>query len=62
MESYTIELTGTFRKDLKVAKKRGHDMNELYAVVEMLRTDKPLPVRFHNHKLTSDYKDYWGVL
>ena len=59
MESYTIELTGTFRKDLKVAKKRGLDMNELYAVVEMLRTDKPLPVRFRNHKLTSDYKDYW---
>ena len=59
MESYTIELTGAFRKDLKVAKKRGLDMNELYAVVEMLRTDSPLPAHFHNHKLTSDYKDYW---
>lgn len=59
MGNYTIQLTGTFCKDLKLAKKRGLDMEELYSVVDMLRTDVPLPAKYRNHKLKSDYKDYW---
>lgn len=59
MAKYTIKPTGPFRKDLKLAKRRGLSLDDLYTVVEMLENDTPLPAQYHNHLLSGDYKGYW---
>lgn len=59
MAKYIIRLTGPFRKDLKLAKKRGLNLSDLYTVVGMLENDESLPANLHNHLLTGDYKGYW---
>ena len=59
MAKYEVQPTGQFKKDLKSAKKRGLDLNELFAVVEMLANDIELPEKHHNHLLHGDYNGYW---
>ena len=59
MAKYEIVPTGTFRRDLKLAKKRGLNLNDLYAVVEKLANDEPLDVKYHNHPLSGDYQGFW---
>ena len=59
MAKYEVQPTGQFKKDLKLAKKRGLDLNELFAVVEMLANDVELPEKHHNHLLHGDYNGYW---
>ena len=43
MVKYIVKPTGPFRKDLKLAKRRGLPLNDLFTVVEMLENDTPLP-------------------
>ena len=59
MAEYIIKPTGPFRKDLKLAKKRGLPLNDLYTVMDLLATGKPLPEKYRNHLLSGDYKGYW---
>ncbi len=59
MVKYIVKPTGPFRKDLKLAKRRGLPLNDLFTVVEMLENDTPLPANLHNHTLAGDYKGYW---
>lgn len=59
MAKYIVKPTGPFRKDLKLAKKRGLQLGDLYTVVGMLENGEPLPEKYHNHLLTGDYKGYW---
>ena len=48
MVKYIVKPTGPFRKDLKLAKRRGLPLNDLFTVVEMLENDTPLPANLHN--------------
>lgn len=59
MAKFIVKTTGQFGKDLKLAKKRGLDLNDLFAVVALLSEGKVLPPKYRNHRLTSDYKGYW---
>ena len=59
MAKYTIKSTGTFRKDLKLAKRRGLLLDDLYTVIGLLENDELLPSDLHNHQLSGDYKGYW---
>ena len=59
MAKYAVRVTDPFRKDLKLAKRRGLPLNDLYKVVGMLENDEPLPANLHNHLLSGDYKGYW---
>ena len=59
MAKYQIKPTNSFRKDLKLAKRRGLPLNALYEVVDKLENDKPLPVKNRNHLLHGDYVGYW---
>ena len=59
MKEYTIVPTGQFKKDLKLAKKRGLQLADLFAVIEKLAADEPLPEKCRNHLLHGDYKGYW---
>ena len=47
-----------FRKDLKLAKKRGLDLNLLKEVVDKLCAGEQLPPKNRNHKLSHEYKEF----
>ena len=54
-----IEFSGQFKRDYKLAVKRGCDPAKLEEVVGLLREEKPLPEKFRDHELTNsrNYKD-----
>lgn len=53
------EFTGQFKRDYKLAVKRGCDPEKLAKVVSLLCAEQPLPESYHDHALTNsrDYKD-----
>ena len=50
-----IVLANHFKKDLKMAKKRGYDLDLLNDVVEKLARQEPLPKKNRDHSLTGDF-------
>ena len=55
----SVEFTGQFKKDYKLALKRGFDKKELEIVIDMLRKEMILPEKYRDHLLTNSrsYKD-----
>ena len=53
---YGIVLTSVFKKDLKLAKKRGYDLSLLNNVVDTLAQGKPLAEKYKDHNLIGNYK------
>ena len=51
----TLQTTGKFRKDYKLAKKRGLPMQELENVLQMLLEECPLDAKHRDHALTGNY-------
>ena len=56
----TIEYQGQFKKDYKLAIKRGLDPRRLMEVVELLAHEQPLPPAYRDHPLR-DTREYKGV-
>lgn len=52
---YKIATTGKFKRDLKLAKKRGYNLSLLSVVVNMLVAGKPLPEKYKDHNLSGNY-------
>ena len=54
-----VEFTEQFKRDYKLAVKRGFDPKELEQVVSLLINEQPLPVKYRDHALTNsrDFKD-----
>ena len=54
-----IEFTGQFKKDYKLAIKRGCNPMELQKVIELLANEQPLPEKYRDHALINsrNYKD-----
>ena len=54
-----IEYQGQFKKDFKLAVKRGCDISELQKVISLLAEEQPLPEKYRDHALTNsgEYKD-----
>ena len=50
-----VVLSNRFKKDLKLAAKRGLDLAELETVVNRLAAQQPLPDKNRDHALTGDY-------
>ena len=48
-----------FKKDSKLAKKRGKDLKKLQKILDLLLKDEDLPVRCRPHKLSGNYDDLW---
>ena len=48
-----VEFTGQFKKDYKLAIKRGCDVKELEAVITLLVEEQPLPEKYKDHALTN---------
>lgn len=53
------EFTGQFKRDYKLAIKRGCDANKLQKVIELLCTEQPLPEKYRDHALVNsrEYND-----
>jgi len=52
----TVKYSNLFKKDFKLMKKRGLNINLLKEVVEMLANQKTLPDKYRDHYLTGNYK------
>jgi mRNA interferase YafQ len=54
-----IERTNQFKKDYKLAKRRGKRLERLESVTDSLARQQPLRTRHQGHKLTGDLEGYW---
>jgi len=52
----TVTYSGKFKKDTKLAKKRGKDMQKLITAMQLLIDKKPLPSEFNDHALQGHWK------
>ncbi len=50
-----LRTTSKFRKDYKLAKKRGLDLGLLEEVIDQLLNEKPLDKKYRDHALTGNY-------
>lgn len=50
-----IVSSSRFKKDLKLAIRRGYKIELLQAVVDQLAAEKPLDAKYKDHLLTGDY-------
>lgn len=53
-----VYFTNQFKRDFKLAKKRGCNPLLLENVVDMLRRQEPLPEKNRDHALTGDYAGF----
>ncbi|WP_233244151.1 type II toxin-antitoxin system mRNA interferase toxin, RelE/StbE family [Brumimicrobium oceani] len=59
--SYKIEYVGKIKKDIKLAQKRGLNMEAFKSVIVMLESKGKLPRKFKAHKLKGNYKGLSGM-
>ncbi len=52
-----------FKRDVKLAEKRGKDMAKLRELILLLVEASPLPPRYRDHTLTGDWKHHrdWHI-
>ena len=48
--------TTRFRKQFKLMKKRGMEMDKLVQVMDMIINEEPLPPNYHNHPLHGEWE------
>jgi len=53
---YQIEISTRFKKDYKLAQKRGYNMNLLKEVIDILANGEQLPGKYLDHPLSGDYR------
>lgn len=52
----SIQFTNQFKKDLKLAKKQGKDLDKLFEVISILANGEKLDTKFKDHDLSGSYK------
>ncbi len=50
--------SGSFKRDVKRAEKRGKDMAALRTILRLLLTDEPIPTTYKGHSLKGNWKHY----
>ena len=55
-----IEFTGQFKRDYKLAIKRGCDPQDLTTVISFLAAEQPLPEKYRDHSLENS-RNYKGM-
>ena len=55
---YEIVPSNQFKKDLKLAQKRGYDLNKIKKVINSLANGEELEAKYRDHLLTGDYIGY----
>jgi len=54
-EKYTVKYTGRFKKDYKLAVKRGYNIVLLQSVIRDLAADVSLDPKYRDHDLSGNY-------
>ena len=52
----SIQFTNQFKKDLKLAKKQGKDLDKLFEVINILANGEKLDTKFKDHDLSGSYE------
>ncbi|MDR2166506.1 MAG: type II toxin-antitoxin system YafQ family toxin [Clostridiales bacterium] len=55
---YEITMSGKFRRNMKLAKKRGLDLDKLKSIVHNLANDIPLDPKHNDHQLKGDMRHF----
>lgn len=55
MKKYTVKFTNQFKKDYKLAKRRGKKMELLNSVIELLSNGETLPENCYDHSLSGNW-------
>lgn len=55
---YEIVPSNQFRKDLRLAQKRGYDLDKIKRVIRTLADGDALEARYRDHRLTGDYNGF----
>lgn len=50
--------SGQFKRDVKMAKKRGKDMDKLKDLMNLLINNQPLDYHYRDHQLTGNWKGF----
>lgn len=53
-----VSYSGQFKRDVKLAEKRGKDMGKLREVIRLLLVNKPLPRALNDHPLKGEWKSH----
>lgn len=53
---YTVSFTGQFKKDYKLCKKRGLNLNLLHSIFDVLEKEGKLTKEYKPHVLGGNYK------
>lgn len=56
-----ISYHAQFKKDVKLAAKRGRNISLLHDVIAMLANDEPLPPKYRDHSLNNS-RNYQNIL
>ena len=56
---YKLRITGECKQNMKLCKRRGLPMNELWTVVGKLLNGEQLEEKYQPHMLTGDRKGQW---
>jgi len=56
MNKFNIIFTTAFKRDYKLLKKRGYNLNLLQDVVSILANGEKLPEKYRAHPLSGDFK------
>lgn len=54
----TVTSTSRFRKEFRLAGRRGKNLDRLQSVVDMLSTGHPLPAKLRDHPLKGDMEGF----
>lgn len=52
---YEVKLTSQFKRDLKLARKQGKDIDKLFDVISTIAEGKKLDEKYRDHNLSGDY-------
>ncbi|MCR4676592.1 MAG: type II toxin-antitoxin system YafQ family toxin [Sphaerochaetaceae bacterium] len=55
---YTVKFTTQFKKDVKLAKKQGKNLDNLFNVIELLANGQRLDAKYQDHALR---QPFWAV-
>ena len=58
MTKYQVKTTTHFKKDYKLAMRRGRKMNLLKEVITLLAMGKTLPEKYKDHALTGNWSEH----
>jgi mRNA interferase YafQ len=57
--SYQLEYTGQFKRDIKLAQKRGLNLAHFKDALVILEKDGKLPSKYKPHTLSGNWRGYW---